>query len=187
MTALDPDSRLLLALRAGDGRAFDAIFDRYRPRIFGFLLRMTRRAEVAEELLQEVFLRLASHGPRLPDGTCLRAWLFTVARNLCVSWRRWSLLDLSRLAVLGSRPSADVVTPDQQTQAGRTGQALEAAIARLPAPLREVLLLVAVEGFEPQEAAEILHIRPDAARQRLHRARVFLLEQVPDLEVDHAA
>lgn len=180
MTA-DSDTHLLLALRRGDARAFDALFDQFRPRIFGFLLRFTQRPEVAEELLQETFLRLARKGPDLPESTCLRAWLFTVARNLAVSWLRWSVLDLSRaLPARWGGVESDPVTPYHQVQATRAGQALEQALARLPPPLREVFLLVAVEGFEPQEAAEILGIQPDAARQRLHRARTRLRELLPE-------
>ena len=63
-------------------RTFDAMYDAYRPRVFAFLLRMTRNRALAEDLLDETWLRLVRHAPRLLDDTRCGPWLFTVARNL---------------------------------------------------------------------------------------------------------
>src|SRR6187200_3089339 len=87
------DADLVARLRAGDVEAFDAIYDEYRPRIFGFLLHLSRRRTVAEDLLDETFLRLVKHAPALRPDTNLGAWLFTVARNLYWSYRRVSALE----------------------------------------------------------------------------------------------
>src|SRR5262245_55945996 len=84
MTPMDRhDERPLVArLRAGDTDAFDEAYDAYRPRVFAFLLRMSRSRTVAEDLLDEAWLRLVRHAPRLRPDTRLGPWLFTVARNL---------------------------------------------------------------------------------------------------------
>ena len=71
-------------LRRGDPAAFDSVFAAYRRRLYGYLVRMTRRKDVAEDLLQETFLRLAQHARRLEATTRLGAWLFTVAHRLVV-------------------------------------------------------------------------------------------------------
>jgi RNA polymerase sigma-70 factor (ECF subfamily) len=97
---------LIARLRAGDPAAFDVIYDRERARVFSFLVRMSGRRELAEDLVQETFLRLVRHAPRLHDDTRIRVWLLTVARNLCRSHFRWAFVDRSaRLQIRARRSS----------------------------------------------------------------------------------
>ncbi|MEZ4234578.1 MAG: RNA polymerase sigma factor [Myxococcota bacterium] len=105
------DARAVDGLRRGDPAAFDDVFDRHHRRVWAFLVRLTGRTEVADELLQETFVRLARHGRRLRPDTRLRAWLFTVARNLWRSHQRWAWLDGRRLAELASRALHAEPTP----------------------------------------------------------------------------
>jgi RNA polymerase sigma-70 factor (ECF subfamily) len=175
-----PEAELVPRLRNGDLRAFDAVFAAHRASIFGYLLRMSRRRELAEELLQETFLRLARHAPRLRDDTNVRAWLFTVARNLWISHRRWAWLDGERLAELARGVVFGEPGPDALAEAAQAGRRVETALAKLPETYREVLLLVAVEKLTPQEAADVIGIRPDALRQRLARARAMMAQEVKD-------
>jgi RNA polymerase sigma-70 factor (ECF subfamily) len=187
----DPSEKPIVdGLRRGDTRAFDMAYERFRPRIFGFLLRLARRKDVAEDLFQETWLKLARSAPRLEEDTDLAAWLFTVARNAFVSWRRWAMLDISRIVAIGDEAMAVAggALPDDAAEASRSLVALERALAGLPAAHREVLLLVGVEGFEQEQAAEILGVRYDAFRQRLARARAALaksLERYEQPEVRH--
>jgi RNA polymerase sigma-70 factor (ECF subfamily) len=174
---LEDERQLVAALRRGDREAFDAIYDRYRPRVFAFLARLSGDRILSEDLLQETFVRLARNAHRLDDTTRLRPWLFTVARNLYVDHRRRALLDFDRLrdlALWPSRPRRVDETPFDLAQASETEKKLETALLGLPTKYREALLLIAVEGLEPSDAAAVLGIRPDALRQRLSRARSAL-------------
>lgn len=159
------------SLRAGDPAALDAVVRELRPRLYGFLLRVVRRPEVAEELLQEALLRLVRHLPGLPDGSRVDLWCFTVAHNLARSWWRWSLLDGERLlraaAAWRGAPQPD---PLDALLADRRAAEAERAIAALPVAEREIVLLVGVERLGYDEAAEVLGLRPDAVRQRWSRA-----------------
>lgn len=167
------DTELVEALRRADPAAFDVAFDRYRKGVWGFLLRMSGRAEVAEELLQDTFLRLAAHATRLRPDTNLRAWLFTVAHNLFRSHRRWAWLDGQRLAELAARAlrAPGGPTPLELAAASETARAVERALAALAPANREVALLVLIERMEPAEVAVVLGLKPEAVRQRLARAR----------------
>ena len=164
-------------LRRGDAAAFDAVFAAYRRRLYGYLVRMTRRRDVAEDLLQETFLRLAETAKKLAADTRLGAWLFTVAHRLLVSWARAKAVrdqlagDLPRREAPSSERSPLEALCDSQAQL-----ALERGFAALPPAYREVALLVGVEGLQPTEVAEILGIKPEAVRQRLTRARTQLAE-----------
>ena len=164
---------LVAQLKRGDAQAFEQAFALYQPGVYRFLRRLTRNDAVALELSQETWLRLAEDAPWLRDDTVLRAWLFTVARNLFLSHRRWSLLDGSRLDELfrWGKGAVDERTPEATAAGSQAQRRLEAALERLPLKHREALALVAGEGFAPGEAAAVLGITPEAFRQRLSRAR----------------
>jgi DNA-directed RNA polymerase specialized sigma24 family protein len=128
MTPMDrDDERLLVArLRARDTGEFDDVYDVYRPRVFAFLLRMTRNRTLAEDLLDETWLRLVSHAPRLLPDTRIGPWLFTVARNLYWSSRRDSLVE-------------ETFAPELLTLCGISSEALRQRLSRARAVLAQRL------------------------------------------------
>jgi RNA polymerase sigma factor (sigma-70 family) len=182
MSSMDRDLELELVerLRTGETAAFDAIHDALNTRLFTFLLRLGRRRDVAEDLLEETWLRLVTQAPKLRPDTRLAPWLFTVARNLYVSYCRSRMVEDSHLECLiglwpfGSAPPS----PFEQTASSEAERRLEAALAALPVAYREALLLVAVDGLRPAEAAEVCGVTPEAMRQRLSRARAQLAERL---------
>jgi RNA polymerase sigma-70 factor (ECF subfamily) len=175
------DPTLIAHLKTGDARAFDAIYATWRPRIFSFLVRQLGDRAIAEDLLQETFLRLVAHRAGHRDDTDVGAWLFTVARHLTVShmrWRRFTVVALGILRRTADRTPAHAL-PDDAASRESIGQ-LETALAALPPDYREVVLLVAVEGLEPSRAAAVIGIRPEALRKRLSRARAMLSEALTE-------
>ena len=170
------DAALCQRLQRGDASAFDDVYRRHTPGLFAFLARLSGRPAIAEELLQETWLRLATHVRGLARDTNLRAWLYTVARNLYRSHRRRALLDLELLRFWRRtlRDQSPAPSPHEMAVVSEAERRLEAAVAALPLAQREILLLVAVEEFSPSQAAEILRVRPEAARQRLRRARAAI-------------
>jgi RNA polymerase sigma factor (sigma-70 family) len=174
------DAPLVARLQAGDPSAFDEVHGALNARLFSFLLRLSRRRDVAEDLLEETWLRLVTHAKRLRPDTRLAPWLFTVARNLYVSYQRSRLLeDTHAASLIGLWPGGSTrLSPFEETAANETERRIEAALATLPAAYREVLLLVGVEGFRPVDAAEVCGISPEALRQRLSRARALLTRRL---------
>jgi RNA polymerase sigma factor (sigma-70 family) len=163
-------------LRGGDADAFDDVYAAFNTRLFTFLVRVSRRRDVAEDLLEEVWMRLVRHAPRLQPDTRLGPWLFTVARNLHVSHVRSRMLeDSGAVGLMSLWPfSLDRSSPFEETAAHELERRIERALATLPVAAREVLLLVAVAGLEPSDAADVCGITAQALRQRLHRARESL-------------
>ena len=184
---MEQEADILEGLRRSDAAAFDALYTLYRARIHGFLLRLTGRRDVAEDLFQETWLSVARAAPRLREDTRLAPWLFTIARNQWVSHRRWSMLDVSRLVTLGDDAHFASVdpAPDEALATSREVARIERAIGALPASLREALLLVGVEGFDQKEAAAMLGITHDTMRQRVTRAREKLGALVAADEAAH--
>src|SRR5258706_11885757 len=132
------EAEIIAGLRQCEPKAFDALYTLYRARIHGFLLRLTGRRDVAEDLFQETWLSAARAAPRLREDTRLAAWLFTIARNAWVSHRRWSMLDLSRLVTIGDDAhfAAGGLAPDAALASSEGVARIERALGALPAPLR---------------------------------------------------
>jgi RNA polymerase sigma factor (sigma-70 family) len=177
-TAVDRDTELALVerLRQGDADAFDEVYAAFNTRLFTFLVRLSRRRDAAEDLLEETWLRLVKHARRLRADTRLGPWLFTVARNLYVSYNRSRMLEDSAAAsLIALWPfSLERSSPFEAAAASELERRIERALAAMPAASREVLLLVGVAGLEHSDAADICGITPEALRQRLHRARETL-------------
>lgn len=177
-TAMDRETELALVerLRRGDADAFDDVHSAFNTRLFTFLVRLSRRRDVAEDLLEETWLRLVTRASRLRADTRLGPWLFTVARNLHISYHRSRVLEDSASASLWALwPFSQVrSSPFEATAASELERRIERALAAMPAASREVLLLVGVAGLEPADAADVCGVTPEALRQRLHRAREAL-------------
>lgn len=186
MQVVSTDEQSLVdGLRRGDASTFDRVYSAYNPRIFAFLLRLSGRRDTAEDLAQETWMKLAKAAPGLREDTTLAALLFTIARNAYLSHRRWAMLDLSRIVVVGLETvaaAATDATPDEAHERARAIALLEQALAELPVASREVLLLVGVEGLEQEEVARILGVSYDALRKRLSRARTELADKMERLE-----
>jgi RNA polymerase sigma-70 factor, ECF subfamily len=176
--------QLVERLRNGDPSAFDAVHDAFNARLFNFLARLSNRRDVAEDLLEETWLRLVMHARRLKPDTRLGPWLFTVARHLYASYCRARLVEDSYAeGLIGLWPSGSPrPSPLDAAEASETQQRVAAALSALPARYREALLLVAVEGLRPVEAAEVCAVTPEAMRQRLSRARDLLARRLRDAE-----
>lgn len=178
-------AQTVAALRAGDPHTLSEIYQHYRARLFGYLLRMAGDRPTAEDLLQETWLRVARAAPRLREDTQIDAWLFTVARNTFISERRWRFLDATRLLKLQWLPSSAPRTPLMEVETRAEQLRLEQALARLDLADKEILLLVGAEGFTPLEVSQILGVSPEVARKRLSRARARLGELMGEREESH--
>jgi RNA polymerase sigma-70 factor (ECF subfamily) len=171
-------------LRGGDTDAFDVVYDAFNARLYNFLARLSNRRDVAEDLAEETWLRLVAHAPKLRPDTHLGAWLFTVARNLHVSYCRGRLLEDSHAeGLMGLWPSGSPQpSPLESAEATEVQRRIATALGSLPAKYREALLLVVVEGLRPSEAADVCGVSAEVMRQRLSRARARLARLLNDAE-----
>lgn len=166
--ATDADALALLSQRSQ--RGLEIAYARYATAVRSFLFRMARTRELADDLLQQTFLRLAEKGPSLRPDSDLRAWLFAVARNAYRDTLRRNLEYYPEEGVLTALPSH---SPEAEAQL--VVRDLELALGSLRPDDREILLLIAVEGLDHDTVARILGLEPATMRQRLSRARARLL------------
>jgi RNA polymerase sigma-70 factor (ECF subfamily) len=183
--APDEDAALMLAFCAGDGSAFEALFGRWAAPLLRYLERMLRDAAGAEELVQEVFLRVHGARQRYQPEARFATWLYRIATNLALNElrrprrreRHASLEEPGGPELAGEAPAAE-----DSLDAKRLAARVERELARLPERQRAALCLTAVEGLSYAEVAEALEISESAVKALVHRARTALAERIGDGE-----
>jgi len=173
------DESLMVRYAAGDPEAFEALFRRYEPRAYAFFLRRTSSPERAEDLYQELFLRLHRARDRYDPERPFAAWFFQIAKHLLVDdWRR---VFRSYEVPIESREvrAAGASSEECVAQREHLGQVLEA----LSPDERYVLVSAKVEGISYSELAEHLGKSVDAVKKMASRAtnrlRSGALAEVP--------
>ena len=182
MNAPVPNPDLLLARRAAAGQAsaWEELIELYGEKLYNLALHFARTAEEAEDLTQEMFLRL-HQSLRQYRGDCpLVAWALRLSRNLCIDhYRR------ARQERRSARVSEEVLERlpagnDLQAEAQEREElaAVHRALAEMPEELAELVLLRDLQGWSLEEVASSLEIPVGTVKSRLHRARLDLAERV---------
>ena len=173
---MDSDLELVKALRERRPAAFEALYRRYRDRVWRFLCRLAGPG--AEDLFQETWIAAARNAHLLRDNTALLPWLFTIAhnkhRNGVRSWARQARMQTDLAGLPAAAPASVDDCADRQREIART----RLALARLPEAYRDALVLCVVEGLDAAQAAAVLGCTSDAVRKRLSRARAQLARAV---------
>ena len=170
---------LLAAARKGDGRAFAALIHEFEAPTYHFILRLVRRPAVAEDVSQEVFVRLWRHLDDIESVEMLQGWLRRVAANAVIDYWRKEEARERRMQELREHPIArHVVRPSTRLESKEALDAVRGALDGLPAKLKSVLLLRTIEGLSYQEVADVLGLSIQAVRSRLFRARQEVLESL---------
>ena len=163
------DSAEALAAEAahGDGEAFEQLVHRFQRRLYGFAYRYVRDPDEAQDLVQEVFLRLYRKLGRFDPHRPFEPWLWRVAANVCANY-----LDkhLSRAAALEGDPDLGTTSPPALLEETRLG----AALTRLPPAYRLLLALHYQADMPVAEIAETLGATEATVKSRLYRARTQL-------------
>ena len=172
------DDLLVLELRKGNTESWHEVYRLFQPRLFSYLVRLSGRPELAQDLSSETWCRAAAKLHSLRPGSQLLPWLFTIARNLFFSYCRWRNRDEHYLNELGLIHCRSSQTPTPLERAIRWEQEtlLEAALMQLPRLYREAIILVGIEGLSHEQAAQVAGIRADAIRKRFSRGIQLLRE-----------
>ena len=191
----DPTEKPLVdALRRGEPAGFDEVYARYRGRILGFLLRLSRRRDVAEDLFQETFCKLARHAPKLAEDTDLAAWLFRVARNRMIDlFRRKKPSSLNNPisaeedadTLEDLLPSADA-GPEAAYARNLLLDALEEALDELPEAQRQVFIAHEVLGQSFKEISAETGLSVNTLLSRKHYAVLYLRQRLQSIHENFA-
>jgi RNA polymerase sigma-70 factor (ECF subfamily) len=172
----DVGDALLHRIGGGDGAALGLAFDHYHRDVYAFLARLRGARHDLDDLVQATFLALPAAAARYDSRGAARAFVLGVAFQVA---RRERRRVFRRFALWVARegevdaPSAPL-DPEQSALDRESMQALERALAKLPAAQRETFVLVEVEGLKGEEAAQILSVPLNTVWTRLHHARLAL-------------
>jgi RNA polymerase sigma-70 factor (ECF subfamily) len=177
----DPEVALMLRVRGGDGAAFDELVRRYRLRVFGRFCRWLGDRAEAEDLTQDVFLRVYRYRERYQPRAKFATWLFhitrNVARNALRSRRRRPCLRLEALAATGDQAGGEWLLPDRGEPPSRPLERAElagqvrSAVSGLADRQRAAVELHQFHDRTYTEVAAALEMSPKAAKSLLYRAR----------------
>lgn len=189
------DDELLGRARRRDPAALDELVAAFSPRVYGLLYRLTGSADIAQDLTQETFLRVVRTIDRYSHDGRFEAWIFRIAANLArdqvrARRRRGMTLSLdSEREDEESRSPVDLrddATPSARLAASEDAGLLEAALARLSEPEREILLMRHYGDLSFREIADALNVPLGTALARAHRALQRLKKWMSPSEEDSA-
>lgn len=175
------DSAVVTAFLAGEERAFSELVERYQTRLLNFIYRTIGDRDRAEDLVQEVFIRVYRHLHRFDRSKKFSTWAYTIASNLAKN----ELRNRSRNPLVlfqtmqGSNDEEDrplqfedtTARPDDMYRKRHLRELVEDTVAKLPEHHRQVFVLRELEGKSYEEIAEITECNLGTVKSRLNRAR----------------
>jgi RNA polymerase sigma-70 factor (ECF subfamily) len=187
------DSEIVASYLVGDRRAFDVLVDRYQRRLLNFVYRTIGDRERAEDLVQEVFIRVHRHLHRFDQSKKFSTWIYTIASNLAKNELRnrgRNPLVLFQTIRKDDEPDPRPLEfedrrsrPDDLFRKRHLRELVEWAVAQLPEHHRIVFVLRELEGKTYEEIAEITDCNLGTVKSRLNRARArFAQIMAPHLE-----
>ncbi len=172
--------------RRGEQAAFAELLSRYRAPVFNLCLRMLKNRDDAEDIAQEVFIKVFGMLERYDERYAFRSWLFKIAANQCIDFIRKNRVKLLSLDEPMKYQGEEIErefpdereTPDQELEREQLGEILMAIASELPPHYRSMIVLRHQEQLSYDEIAEILDLPLGTVKARIHRARAMMKEKL---------
>ena len=175
----DPDAALMLAFQRGDQAAFRVLYERHARAMVAYCHRFVRDAARAEELAQDVFVKLHRAAHRYSPSARFKTFLYRVATNHCLNEVRRPEYAAREAAPAGEGGAPDLdglpsrqASPQEALEAGRLAGAVGRLLDGLPEKQRAAFVLCRFEGLSYEEIAEALETSVPAVKSLVHRATV---------------
>jgi len=175
------DEQIMEAVKTGDLQQASLLFDRYHKRLFNFLARMAMDRELAEDLTQNVFLRMIKYRNSYREGAKFQSWIYQVARNVfsdhyqTIKNRKSDFVDVEKI---GDR----MADSDETSMMDEQERLLHRSMALLSDEQRELLVLTRYQQMKYEEVATIMDTTVANIKVKVHRAIAKLREHYFELE-----
>lgn len=178
--SLSDDAQLIAACRRGEARAMEMLYHQFKRRVFGMAHRIVGASD-AEEVAQEVFVRVFRALASFRGDSALSTWIYRLTVNASLSHlaKRGRRQEVADDGIMEQMPAAPVAERDPKLAAR-----IEAALAQLPAGYRAILVLHDVEGLSHEECAAILECRIGTCKSQLHKARAKMRDLLGSIGED---
>jgi RNA polymerase sigma-70 factor (ECF subfamily) len=190
IAAVDPDAEVMLRAKAGDQSAFDYLVQKYRRPVVSFMFRMARNAAAAEDLAQEVFLRVYRSRENYEASAKFTTWLYRIATNLAVNHARDTRHERPEVQVSLDEPDEESGTtlelPDgtlnaeQQIVRRERMLAIRMKVEALPEQQKMAVIMHKYQQMDYKQIAEVLKKSESATKSLLFRAYETLREQLKE-------
>jgi RNA polymerase sigma-70 factor (ECF subfamily) len=183
----DLKSDLLYRLQKGDEEAFTSLFYQYKDKLFAYIYSFTKSTETAEDIIQDVFMKIWNNREKLSEIENLNAFLYRIAQNKAIDeLRRFSRDTLAMNELLCDDENKSVVTtPYEEVLSKEVAKSYKEAVNHLPPQQQRVFILHKEQGRSIQEIADAMNISYFTVQSHMKRAmanmRVYLNENYPGL------
>lgn len=164
------ESLLLTQLRDGNSKAFEAIYHRYANNLLYKLMKMVKDQDLAEELLQDLFVKVWERRNQIDPAKAFKAFLFQIARNMVVDHYRKSARRLIMETHLQHTTTELHSNIDDKIATAETKDLLDQVLEQLPPQRRQAFQLCKIDGLTYDQAAEVMKISPHTVRNHLAQA-----------------
>ncbi|PPL02199.1 RNA polymerase sigma-70 factor, ECF subfamily [Parapedobacter indicus] len=172
------EQEMLARLQLGEEMAFRWVYDRYSRAIYGNILRLVHDETVADDLLQDVFVKIWEHREHIDPNQSFRAYLFTCSRHFAFNFRRRLQLEIEAAIQMarGYVDSDDTVV--DSLNAKETEALLHGAISELPTQRQRIFRMCKVDGLSYRQVAEQLGISEATVRDHIVKANKFIKDRL---------
>ena len=168
-----PDPEVIRQIQSGDDSAFDELMGRYKRPVVNFIFRMLGNADDADDVAQEVFVRVYQKLDTYRPETKFSTWLFALARNAAIDRLRWRKRHPTE-SIDPESPLPAATDTAQDVGAREIGALIAAAVSELPEDQRTVLVLAEYQGMSHAEIAAVMRCSEKSVESRLYRAKQTL-------------
>lgn len=183
---MQSDSLVIARARMGEEAAFAELLARYRAPVYNLCVRMLKNREDAEDIAQEVFVKVFAMLERYDERYAFRSWLFKIAANQCIDFIRKNRVKLVRLdepvdyrgEEIERQLPDDAPAPDQELEHEEVSRVLLAVTDELPPHYRSMIVLRHQEHLAYEEIAAIMDLPLGTVKARIHRARAMMKEKL---------
>lgn len=175
------DEKIMEAVKNGDLQQASVLFERYHKRIYNFLARMTMDRTLAEDLTQNVFVRVIRYRSSYREGSRFQSWIYQVARNIFSDHyqetrnRRHGFVDMEKI-------EGAIADSDETEMLNEREELLYRSLARMDPDQRELLVLTRFQHLKYEEVATIMNTSVANIKVKVHRAIAKLREYYFEME-----
>lgn len=185
-TVVESDVQVIRRARRGEESAFAELLARFRAPVFNLCLRMLKNRDDAEDVAQEVFIKVFGMLERYDDRYAFRSWVFKIAANQCIDFIRRNRVKLQSLdepmnfkgEEIERQFPDEAPTPEETVETREIGQLLLRITDELPPHYRSMIVLRHQEQLSYEEIAEVLDLPLGTVKARIHRARALMKDKL---------
>ena len=183
---MQSDTWVIARARRGEDSAFAELLHRYRAPVFNLCLRMLKNRDDAEDVAQDVFIKVFSMLERYDERYAFRSWLFKIAANQCIDFIRTNRVKLLRLdepvhyrgEEIERQLPDDAPGPDEALQSREVASLLRQITDELPPHYKAMIVLRHQEQLSYEEIAQLMELPLGTVKARIHRARAMMKDKL---------